>query len=113
MAEENSTRTVPGVNPGHDVDADNGKDIAGEESLPQRSSNDGSGTGTAKGEEAVKEETVKPKDSVFKKLIAKIGLDVGTVMMMFKYVFLEIGNKGRGIRLLIRETEGVLRLLLE
>ncbi|TVY90187.1 Uncharacterized protein LAWI1_G001995 [Lachnellula willkommii] len=86
MAEENGTRTVPGANPGQEVDADNGKDVAGEESLPQRSwsSNDGTRTRTAKGEQAVKEETAKPKDSVVKKLVAKIGLDVGTVMMMFK-----------------------------
>lgn len=34
----------------------------------------------------VQKEDVKTKDSVFKRVIEKIGLDAGTVMMMFKYV---------------------------
>jgi len=95
MAEDIATRTLPEPNIRHEVDADHGKDIAGEESAPQSSSNDGSRTATAKEEQAIKEETAKPKDSMVQKLIAKIGLDVGTVMMMFKYVSLELETSKR------------------
>jgi len=51
----------------------------GKESPVQSSSHDGEKSGDAgEGEDA------KPKDSFVRKIVDKIGLDVGTVMMMFK-----------------------------
>ncbi|TVY38822.1 Uncharacterized protein LSUB1_G004247 [Lachnellula subtilissima] len=101
MAEEIAAPTLTAPNIRQEVDADHGKEISGEESPPQRSSNDGSRTATAKEEQAVKEETAKPKDSMVQKLIAKIGLDVGTVMMMFK------GSVAPAIGIAFYQADGV------
>jgi hypothetical protein len=92
---EEENRNMPDEEIGKDVEG------AGEASLSaQSSSNDGSKArkGNREGENAVREEEEKLKDSLIKRAIEKIGLDVGTVMMMFKYVILVIGE---------REEEGV------
>ena len=106
MAEE--TRNVP--------DEEKGKEVGGAEwaSPAQSSSKVGSkaGEGNGEAEDVVKEEEPKPKDSVIKKAIEKIGLDVGTVMMMFKYANLGIGKRERIICLLIEKIGGVLRRFL-